>query len=640
MKKKFLSAMLSAAMLVSVMPQVVSLAEENERPWVLFEEDFSEAFDAATSSYRIVNLKGTYSEIPDDNGSRFPYWDVGNGDGFAPTLSNGILNVGYCGGRKPAIMLKSPVWVPDGHEIVVEAKVRYKAQNSNKFESGISIANGSNPLFNFLNTTADFYAQGVRISQPGNNSTLISGGGDGTAVSSDMNLLDSEWVTFSAAISSDGKKYSYTVSKDNGEKYTSPLLNSQRAITDLKYIQIPYGAWTGTALDYIKVYDKSLIPAPTAKVNGVDLNGSYSVKAGDVITVESPIEMAASDIKLDNAAIAATLSNGDKTATITVPSMSARSMHTLSINGTAFSFRSADEAQYIYRAEFDGLDDDTPWYGMLNDVGEGLAKTYPFVTNGYYEESTENKGGYWHLNRAFSLVFEKANLTFKDQNGCVYKAPAEAQKIDCAGKENVVIETRVNAGDGTLDDQFIYVYNILKIAAAGRTLKTNGGQTLMDLEANKWYNITLKLNYVNHTYKAIIEDEAGNVVASDAEGFISAPYLNSIPFIRFSRMLSGAQARVKIDYVRIIDGGDLVPAEIKYATEKEFTTGADNTTATSFFAELTANDFSISKIGVKVNENDDRGTRDITRITGTGSVYVGIIVNNTKENDEITLYVD
>lgn len=62
--------------------------------------------------------------------------------------------------------------------------------------------------------------------------------------------------------------------------------------------------------------------------------------------------------------------------------------------------------------------------------------------------------------------------------------------------------------------------------------------------------------------------------------------------------------------------------------------------ATGFIAEIktTADSAAAAKLGVKVG-NDDKGTRNITQISGGASAYYNVIINGINSADDVTLYV-
>ncbi len=512
--------------------------------WILF----SDEFDTDPVAYRMVNTKALLAENDSDQNIF--------GDYLNATVSGGTLNVPYGGNVKPTIMFKKVVPLTQGKDLLIETRVKYKA-NSKDEDGTIHISDGNNPLFNIMGAGADNYTKGIMIITDANG--VITSGNGGNQESTGILLKDQTWYNIAIKLNGTGKTYTLTVSDDSGNKYTTSAINCASTLSDIRYVQLAYGGFAGTTLDYLNITDASLIPVPEATFGKYNdsIDGAGNVRPGDIVTVKSKSEMTADSIKLDNNAVTAELSQDAKTAVFTVPALVPRTKHTLTVDDTEFNFRAADEAKYMYRAEFDGNDDDTVWYLSLNANKYSVENNSTYVKDGVF---TSTYGGD-HQYRAFMPIFkEVANETF------ITKSPRASQQLDCTGKKNVIIETRFKLGEGTVDDQFMYLGDniaLLKVDS-NRVLRydavagTEGTPfTVYDddfvLEPDRWYSLSMAFDFVAQKYQISVDDGNGNIANSGVLSFIYNHKKYEISDFRFARMLRATDAPLSIDYFRIID---------------------------------------------------------------------------------------
>lgn len=515
--------------------------------WMLFNDDF----DAATGLYRMVDAKSLLNS-EDSDGNIF-------GDYVAATVSDGKLNVPFGGNVKPTMMLKKSIPLSAGKDLLINTRVQYKSHNNFKDEDGtIHISDNNNPLFNIMGAGANNYTKGIVITTDATGTIMAGNGGD--QVSTGIVLKDQTWYNISIKLDGTGRTFTLTVSDDNGNSFESDNLNTASALTSLRYVQLAYGGFTGTTLDFFNIMDASLIPVPQAtfgKFND-ELDGAGNVRPGDTVTISAKSELNAETIVLDGVKIAVDMSADSKTATFTVPSLEPRTKHTLAVDGTSFEFRAADEPKYMYRAEFDGNDDDSVWYLSLNANKYSIENTSNCVKDGIF--TYECAGDYMY--RAFMPIFAQTdNETF------ITKTPKPSQKLDCTGKKNVIIDTKFMLGEGTVDRQFMYIGNNMALLAVdeNRVLHYNGDPgklgdpfTVYDdefvLEPNRWYSVSIQIDFVSQKYQVSVDDGNGNIANSGVLNFIYNHQKFEITDFRFARMLNNTDAPLSIDYLRITDG--------------------------------------------------------------------------------------
>ena len=530
---------------------------------------FSEDFDGESSTYSVVNVKETGNPA-------YPSGSYGVG--------NGILKINPGGNTRPAVKLTNPVTVGE-KGLALEIRLTYHAVSTYKNEDG-SFNIGQNTdngyLFNVMDSTGGCGAhQAIIFLQE--SGELSAGGFRGGEEKSDYKLYDGKAYTFEIHISSAGNKYSYSVTEEGTNRtYQSPEVGTHGnyALTNIQYIQLSYAGFMGEDVDYIRIMDKARIPMPDATRDAYEaepLDGAGNVRQGEKITVSSEGGLDQDTIKLDGEPVAGLeILSGGKQASFTMPNIGTRTFHILKVGESEFKFRSADEGKYLYRAEFDGNDDAGLWY----NVGSGGAggSTYTripesdyskYVKDGHYEISWNNPNQRY---RAFLPVFEK-------KDGATYPEgePRLSQKLDCTGKKNIVIETRLQVGEGSIDPQFLYLGDniamlkvdenrVLRYNAVSNTegdpFMVNDAQFV--LEAGKWYNIAFRFDFAAQKYQVMVDDSNGNIASSGMLGFIYNAQKDHIVDFRFPYLRTAEpMAPIFIDYFRIIDE-DCGKVEVTY----------------------------------------------------------------------------
>ena len=606
MKKRFISVMLSAAMLVTASPGMIAMAESGSQPWVLFEQDFRESFDAGISNYRIVNTTQLLSQN-DADGNIFGSWDVGTDD-FAPTLSTadpGILNVGWCGGRKPTIMLKNALPIQAGHDIVIDARVKYTAGNSYKHEDGISIGDGNNPLFNIMGTGANNYTKGALISQPGNSSTFISAGGGGSDVVSDVHLKNETWYDFNIIIEGNSGKFTYSVSEDNGNVYTSPTLSMYSGISDIRYIQLAYGAFTGTAVDHIIIYDEAELGnvEVVSGVNDEPLDGQNALPSDFTAT-----------LLFDRAV------TNDDLAAITVS------------NDAEFTVKAIDDT--FAEISFTGLKSATTYSIHIPMAGGNKTTDVSFTTAApdwvLFTESFDAEKSTYKMVDTKKLLgsLDSDNNIFGDytnaalsggmlnipRGGNVKPTVMLMDPVAVDGDKELVIETKVRytaknekkTGDGTLliGDGNNPIFNIMGTGADnytrgiyvtldsnGKVEAGNGGDqevsdiTLID---QTWYTFTFVLSSDGKNFSYKVSDEEGLLYESGKLNVYS-PY-SPLSNIRYIQLPYGDFAATNVDYINISKMGsvNIVNSDNDEVLDGQIDVSADAKAALFFDNPVTA----------------------------------------------------
>lgn len=444
--------------------------------------------------------------------------------------------------------------------------------------------NSTNALFTF---NATRIADGANLT---NNTITIVGtnlsGTDDQGESVGYTVNKNTWYTLRVRLDYKNKKIYYTISDDTGmsQNYVKPFLYGQAA-KNLNSIQFLRNTSNGyNCIDYVRVWDGDTIPSPTATLNGEDLNSARRVKNGDTAIVEFPFAITESElsgITLDGNAVEATLSDNGTTATVTIPVTDTRTFHKLQVaeigqnKAAEFLFRTADEEKYLYRAEFDGNDDDSAFY--LENYGNHFKTTNKDagIADGIFTINGATNHPYKNLSIAFGPM---SGEKYTESDGTTVVLPNNT--LDCTNKENVKIETRVKWGEsGKLNTlQFELGSYIAYIKVDENNVvyydgSSNMGTAFMvydtpyTIERSKWYTLTFNMDYKLHRYSVSISDDNGNPANSGTLNFMYNSKTNEIR--EFDYGFAGPQsATISVDYLRIIDE-DFGKAEITYGENSQ-----------------------------------------------------------------------
>ncbi len=469
--------------------------------------------------------------------------------------------------EKPAISFADAIDLTDKEDIVVETRFKF-----------IKRDNGADaPIFALEDDTNDTWCKaGIYLKNDGK--LALSGSNANNA----NNVLDfapevNTFYTYRMNFNAKTQMYSLTVKDDAGttmvasETVKAVFYPGTFDVKKLNNILFGYTYYNPQVVDYVRIWDNSMIPQITAtRANGTSLANAANVRDGETVTVNlaSPItKEQLSGIQLDGNDIDSALVNNGSAVEVTLNNIGNRTMHTLSIpvlgdNGAKdFTFRSADEGKYLYRAEFDGNDDKTPMFFAINNSQfEDVASSY--INDGKLSYNF-NQNPY----RGFRLNFSDKGT---DADATWSKPIPQGYALDCTGKKNISFETKIMFGEGKIDAQALVFGNniamlktdenrILRYDGDGGSSENSKGKAFMvneqpfKMEANKWYTITANFDFTAQRYSVSVDDGAGNIASSGTLNFIYNAPKYEISSIYFQKNLADNYCPVSIDYIRLVD---------------------------------------------------------------------------------------
>ncbi|MBO5452807.1 MAG: hypothetical protein J6A69_02450 [Clostridia bacterium] len=483
------------------------------------------------------------------------------------TITEGILNLpGTPGGTTTRVNPISTIDLSGRSELVFETRVKFTMKTANATNT---ISSGK-ILFALLGDEGTLNSGFSLWSSDGYLGYGGNGDNSGKGVKTEYLLTDGMWYTIRMEFAAGSNAPKLIVTPDTGEGITIDNASmSSNGVSKIYGIRYSYRYQVASNVDYIRIWDDSLLPKAEATIyNGEELDGAGSVKNGEKITISFPeaiTEENLASIKLDDAsAEGLVLSEDGKTVTMSVPALTPRTFHTLKVEKigmmpeNSFRFRAADEGKYLVRYEFDGNDDDTAWFTRVNSSLTGKGNSAVQVQNGMWSQdfSTTSYG-------AFTPTFENYNTSLEFRTN----VPRESNYLDVAGKKNITIETKIRVGEGTLDNQFMYIGNNIAMItfvdgafAYNGDGGSNGGKKAfmvnadpLLVERNNWYTFKFDFDFEAYTYNVSVDDSNGNIANSGPVKFIYNTQKDTISDFRFQRQLNNTYAPLDIEYFYIID---------------------------------------------------------------------------------------
>ncbi len=418
-----------------------------------------------------------------------------------------------------------------------------------------------------------------------NNGKLCYGGMNGNETTSEFEMNADTWYTLKATINYGSKNVIFNISDDSGNEEDItvgfPFGWEYENITQITSLDHNGRSNTNscTYVDYLRLYDKDLLPAVTATYGeeGKNLEGANDIGTSVTayVNFENPIEEADMDlITVNNGAIVEkSLSADGKIVTLNITGLTERNQYVLdvpSIGANAdlrISFNTADDPKYLFRAEFDGKDSQALWK-IFNSSGgiTDLASDQNFsdkLSNGqlvlYSHNSSYGK---------FGVIFDPS--------------------VDVSDKENIYWETRVRivepesdqSANGTLgvdsqmfkleDENGIGVYVATRrneagegVLAYGNNDTTNAITSDYKLYSDTWYTFRIKMNFVTDKFSVTVRDDNGNVYEGPETNFQNNADLSNIHFFKLPRHLYGGRYTYT-EYTRMWDNDMLSHVNASY----------------------------------------------------------------------------
>lgn len=455
--------------------------------------------------------------------------------------------------------------------IVYETKVKYnKGMKVNEFVT----VDGKDALYSskvflelgtirfFTDTAGNFaYANGSNS----NTGDILKGD---YKVLTDYKIFADTWYTFRIETNTEAKTVKIVITDENGNVFKS---NDAKVYDNLRTDVINFGyLWEiSVTADYLRIWDDDLLSKPSAVYNGKDLSLEKNAKEGTYaqVTVQGGITEADAEKITLNGSPAEFVLADNNTVNVRLNNIGNRQWNTLFVPSIGenreaeFVFRSADEGKYLYRAEFDGNDDDTP---MRYNSGKEIYNNSDIISDGVLNLPQNNR----------------IHMRFTDTGN----------PLNCEGMENVVAETRIKYGSGgniaasgtipiTTDFAIIRIEdNIFKYNCAGSSAVSGENFVVYDkpfeVVRDEWYTFRFNVNYKTHTYTVTVSDEHGNVANSGVVNFLNNSKLNIINTWSYTWMSKDAvTAPVMVDYLRI-SNEDYGRAKITYSNGAELENAA------------------------------------------------------------------
>jgi len=588
----------------------------------------------------------------------FQAWHSSNPvDLKASLVSGGMLNNATDGGpRHIAAVNNLGSKIPSNSIITWETRIKYGRKNANGNiaetdsegkETGKYLLQDSQGLLRLDSTGAAIFAKNGYMSYG-----TTWGCNVDKATVTDYKLYTDTFYTYKWEINTATGAMRISVSNEDQGSFSTDWVSGNLTNVTWGLWKFGYGYHYNITVDYTRIINDSLIPKAEATwgENKESLGGAGEMKTGEEITLffEFGItEDELSAIKLDGEEVAATISEDGYYATFNLPEIAPRSWHTLTVDavgatkGNEFKFRGADEPQYLYRAEFDGNDDDSVWF---NAGGNAFADESNASKALNKEEGTYTIAFSTHPYRTFCPAFKKLSTwTFSG------KTPRASSAIDCAGLEDVTIETRIKMGEGTLDNQFLYLQDNIALLQIGSNneLRYGGdagsgkGTAFMvndeefKIEPGIWYTIKYNFDFVSQRYTISVDNGNGDIASSGQLNFIYNAKKFEISGFRFSRMLNNTYAPQTIDYFRIING-DYGKAKVTYGAGYELENAATLDVTGNVFTIEGENEISTTE-GIVIE--DEKGNEIDIECVASGNIITVTQKEAFEYNTKYTLTI-
>lgn len=378
----------------------------------------------------------------------------------------------------------------------------------------------------------------------------------------DYSLSGDTWYSVELRADYKAKKTYVNISDDNGNSgtYTEGFLYNGTYVNLTQICTMKTEADGYFYLDYLEAYDEDLLPVASISYDGgKPLDGASGIKNGATFTVgfeDAITEADMAKITIDGGAeLSKTLSEDGKTVTAVMSKLSYRTKYTVTVPaigvnlGKSAAFFTAEEEKYLFRAEFDGADDISKWYKGIGG-NKFKIEDQSMVSDG---NCVMTWGNFPY--RSFDVIFD--------------------EDVSLEGKKNILYKMRFKYdNDGTLSNNFLSI--IPNETSGGESifaLKIQDGNKLYYgseyanyiFEANKWYTVTVKMNFASHKYSLILADDAGNIATTPETNFTYNANWEKIRRIQVMQKTDNKTPTQYIDYIYLWDG-DYGKAEVTYGS--------------------------------------------------------------------------
>jgi len=532
----------------------------------------------AATDITFTTAPETYILKEDFTGGHNSYWTESSGSiplgsgNLEDTDSDGVVDAmwGVGGSNRNTLRFPSYVSTEDFDRLTVETRVKFLNGGAgwieddgsiNSFEGMLTITGDENNNRKFIVHTSGGY--------------FSYGGGDGTAVVTDMKAYIDKWYTIKVVFNADESAAKVTITDEDGNVYegeeASTKYGSDWAIAPLSSVEYSYGLTHPSTIDYLYIYESPVEAEPaTADINKFDLNGRENVATsfrGNVRFVN------AVETGTDLSGI--TLSDGTDTYDISftetdtadgvftaarfdTPVLKAGKTYTLSIpaignNAAAeITFTTAPET-YILKEDFTG-GFNSYWTGRDKNLGAYHWLFEDFDSDGVYDAHSAFTGDNWNTLRFPTYVptddFDR--LTFEtrvkyDDNDQGFMN--EDGTIANGGHHGLFVIT----GEESNNRKFIITTN-------GDGYFTYGGDgtevaTTVKAYSGDWYTFKLIFNEDETAAKLTITDKDGNVYeGAEASVKYSDWPINLISEIEYSYNYF---TKATIDYLYIYESPEV-----------------------------------------------------------------------------------
>lgn len=599
---KIINLLLAAAMTVSCFGQaVIASAEETAETesYMLYDEEF----DSFTSLKNVVQYLNDTQEAISES-----------------AVKDGVLEVSWDTGfpyRRPAVLPN--IENVAGKNIYFETRFKYTKVNDEgalyaNFIDVAGMVNGS-PMDRSFSVK---YSNG-----------LMFGGADADSVVTNCTLSPDKWYTITVKF--DFTKYTFKleVKGENGEiLYNGDTEGSSvygKQPTSIDRILLPQlldkGLSTKQYYDYIRIWDEDLVPKSVTATygDGQELNGAKNLDLSFDATVNfskavTEADLANVTVKDGNVTVKS-LSEGGKTAVLTLSGLPEYSSCTLNVpsiggnNAASFTFITKQTKNYIYRAEFNGYDDNAnTWYKKNpNNEPEAIGSNPSLIQNG-------------------NMFLGYGTIPYSSFLAILPSA------VDLSGKENVYIQTRFKYNKGNngglyRDVMSLYPYTASVIyrkdlgVIVGAASNGEGGTAMgYTFDEDHWYTLAVKLNYRSHTYCVIIDDGNGNIKQSPICNFTDNNKTDTIEKIyMFGVGLTGdngTDTTHYVDYLRVWDN-DEGNADVVYTDNGSVYTLKDSMIVpVNAVIKVTAKNDVENTAGIEIKDENDNAVEADVAVSG------------------------
>ena len=599
---KIINLLLAAAMTVSCFGQaVIASAEETAetKSYMLYDEEF----DSFNGLKNVVQYLGDKQEAISES-----------------AVKDGVLEVSWATGfpyRRPAVLPN--IENVAGKNIYLETRFKY----TQAADTGVLNENFMD-IFGTVNGSPTQWSYTVKYYDG-----LTFGDYDGKAVTTKCVLSPDEWYTITLKFDLTKYTLKLEVKGENGEiLYNGDEEGKQIYLnkpTTIDKILMPYfdgeGQISKQYYDYIRIWDEDLVPKSVTATygDGQELNGAKNLDLSFDATVNfskavTEADLANVTVKDGNVTVKS-LSEDRKTAVLALSGLPEYSSCTLNVpsiggnNAASFTFITKQTKNYIYRAEFNGYDDNAnTWYKKNpNNEPEAIGSNPSLIQNG-------------------NMFLGYGTIPYSSFLAILPSA------VDLSGKENVYIQTRFKYNKGNngglyRDVMSLYPYTASVIyrkdlgVIVGAASNGEGGTAMgYTFDEDHWYTLSMKLNYKSHTYCIIIDDGNGNIKQSPICNFTDNSKTDTLDRIyMFGVGLTGdngTDTTHYVDYLRVWDN-DEGNADVVYTDNgSEYTLKDSMIVPVNAVIKVTAKNDVENTAGIEIKDENDNAVEADVAVSG------------------------